>query len=234
MSESCCCAPERTEALAPQNCADCRTLGCAKGNGNYPTFCATVSLGDYEAESIRHEYQDDPETYAFMQGAAETNARGFAEALCRVEETMDYCHRMGYRKIGLAFCVGVIKEANIMAKILRAQGYDVVAIACKVGSMSNADMGLKTSCCNFGAVSCNPLVQANMLNQAHADFNIVMGLCVGHDSFFYKHSDAPCTTLFTKDKILVHNAIAALRAADTESSLYRRMLVPNPSFGPQG
>jgi uncharacterized metal-binding protein len=37
-----------------------------------------------------------------------------------------------------------------------------------------------------------------------------MGLCVGHDSLFSRHSEAPVTTLVVKDRVLGHNPVAAL------------------------
>ena len=52
--------------------------------------------------------------------------------------------------------------------------------------------------------------QAKLLNEKKTDLNIVVGLCVGHDSIFYKYSDALCTTLITKDRVLGHNPAAAI------------------------
>ena len=34
------------------------------------------------------------------------------------------------------------------------------------------------------------ILQARLLNQAHTELNVVIGLCVGHDSLFYKYSNA--------------------------------------------
>ena len=61
---------------------------------------------------------------------------------------------------------------------------------------------------------CNPILQAKLLNEKETDLNIVIGLCVGHDSMFYKYSDALCTTLVTKDRVLGHNPVAALYQAN--------------------
>ena len=61
---------------------------------------------------------------------------------------------------------------------------------------------------------CNPIMQAEVLNAAETDLNVVMGLCVGHDSLFYKHSHAPATTLVVKDRVLIHNPVMALYTAD--------------------
>ena len=68
---------------------------------------------------------------------------------------------------------------------------------------------------------CNPILQAKILNQEQTDLNVVIGLCVGHDSMFYKYSEALCTTLVTKDRVLGHNPAAALYQAD---SYYAKLL----------
>ncbi len=67
---------------------------------------------------------------------------------------------------------------------------------------------------------CNPILQAKMLNHAKTDLNVVVGLCVGHDSLFYKYSEAITTTMITKDRVLGHNPAAALYTADT---YYKRL-----------
>ena len=68
---------------------------------------------------------------------------------------------------------------------------------------------------------CNPILQAKKLNEAKTDLNVVIGLCVGHDSLFYKYSDALCTALITKDRVLAHNPAAALYTSNT---YYRRLM----------
>jgi len=62
----------------------------------------------------------------------------------------------------------------------------------------------------IGFVSCNPIAQALLLNEVETDFNIIVGLCVGHDSLFIKYSKAPVTVLIAKDRRLAHNPAAAL------------------------
>jgi uncharacterized metal-binding protein len=70
---------------------------------------------------------------------------------------------------------------------------------------------------------CNPIAQAFVLNDEETQFNIVMGLCVGHDSLFLKYSDAPCTVLAAKDRLLGHNPLAAIYTID---SYYRSLKQP--------
>jgi uncharacterized metal-binding protein len=60
---------------------------------------------------------------------------------------------------------------------------------------------------------CNPIAQALYLNEMATELNIIIGLCVGHDSLFYKHSDAMVTTLVAKDRVLAHNPAGALYCA---------------------
>ncbi|HET7159419.1 MAG TPA: DUF1847 domain-containing protein, partial [Burkholderiales bacterium] len=71
---------------------------------------------------------------------------------------------------------------------------------------------------------CNPLCQAELLNAHGCEFNVVMGLCVGHDSLFFKHAKGLTTVLVAKDRVLGHNPIAALQLAD---SYYSRVWGPD-------
>ncbi len=46
------------------------------------------------------------------------------------------------------------------------------------------------------------------------EFNIALGLCVGHDSMFYKYSKQMVTTLVAKDRVLAHNPCGAIYCAE--------------------
>ena len=52
--------------------------------------------------------------------------------------------------------------------------------------------------------------------------NVVVGLCVGHDSLFYKYSEALTTTAVTKDRVLGHNPVVALYTADSYYSKLKK------------
>ena len=56
-------------------------------------------------------------------------------------------------------------------------------------------------------------------DEAKTDLNVVIGLCVGHDSLFYKYAEAYTTTLVTKDRVTGNNPAAALYTAN---SYYRK------------
>ena len=55
---------------------------------------------------------------------------------------------------------------------------------------------------------CSPITQAKILNAVKSEFNIVFGLCAGHDSLMMKYSDALCTVLVVKDRVSGHNPLA--------------------------
>jgi len=70
---------------------------------------------------------------------------------------------------------------------------------------------------------CNPVAQAKILEEAGTEFNILLGLCVGHDTLFTKYSKTPVTTLVAKDRITCHNPNAVLHGT---GFYYMRLLQP--------
>lgn len=142
----------------------------------------------------------------------------------RVEETMEFAKRMGYKRLGVAFCGGVAFEAGMLIPILENRGFEVISVCCKCGSVPKEELGIKdeekVSPGRFEAM-CHPIAQAEILNDADTDFNIMLCLCVGHDSLFLKHSKALCTVLATKDRLFAHNPLAGLYQS---KSYHRRVL----------
>lgn len=67
-----------------------------------------------------------------MVASAEVEYEGYCR-LTRVEEIMTFARKMGYRRIGIANCIGLQNEARIFARILRDNGFDVFSVICKVG-----------------------------------------------------------------------------------------------------
>ena len=52
----------------------------------------------------------------------------------RVQETWEFARKMGYKRLGVAFCAGLHEEARTLTGILEAQGFEVVSVVCKVGA----------------------------------------------------------------------------------------------------
>ena len=158
-------------------------------------------------------YQDE-EVHRVTVAAAEVEYEHYCK-YTRVEEIIEFARKIGAKKLGIATCVGLLKESRILADILRKHGFQVYGVACKTGAQKKTSVGIPEKCNEIGENMCNPILQAKLLNRKKTDLNIVMGLCVGHDSLFYRYSDALVTTAVTKDRVLGHNPAAALYTADS-------------------
>lgn len=195
-------------------CANCTVYACREENHDkMPKNCPIRN------EKLIEEAFETyllPENHSFYVTASELEALGYCQ-WPRIKETIQFCLRMGYKKIGLAFCFGLRKEAKIVDDLLRRAGLDVVSVICKTGGVPKERCGIakehKLRPDSFEAM-CNPIAQAKLLNEQKTEFNIALGLCVGHDSMFYKYSDALVTTLIAKDRVTGHNPAAALYCAE--------------------
>jgi uncharacterized metal-binding protein len=131
----------------------------------------------------------------------------------RVEETIAFAKLMGYQKIGIATCIGLLEECDRLVAILTAQGLTPYSVCCKAGSVDKKTIGIKEEeKVRPGTFepACNPVAQAEICNSLKTEMNIILGLCVGHDMLFNKHSEAPVTTLVVKDRVTGHNPAAVL------------------------
>jgi len=200
-------------------CAYCQpeVRVCREGEGDdrRPGFCPSKIMPE-ECEAALARY-DDPE----LQRIAQVSARVEAEGYCRwtrVEETVQFAKKMGFTRIGIAMCISFIDLARILSQVLESHGFEVVSVCCKHGGIAKEELGLedKEKVRPGGHESiCNPVSQAHLLNERDCELNIVMGLCVGHDSLFYRHSKGLVTTLVAKDRVLAHNPVGALQLADS-------------------
>ena len=197
------------------SCIDCAVTLCDNHNPGkkFPAFCISRAMTEEQRDKSLKEYFTDPEDKKLVQVAATVEADGYRK-WPRVQETIEFAKRMGYKKIGIATCTALIKESRTLAKMLRANGFEVYGISCKAGEVPKTELGIHPKFHGPGPMACNPVLQAQILEEEGTEFNIVMGLCVGHDSLFYKHSHAPTTTLVVKDRVTMHNPLAPLYHAD--------------------
>ena len=201
-----------------RSCIDCAVKNCSRMQGAYPQFCLTTHMDEEVLADAMAQYEDE-----LINKVAVASAEVEAEHYCRftrIEETMAFAEKIGARKLGIATCVGLLTESRILARILRRHGFEVVGVACKAGAQPKESIVIPAYCTEVGPNMCNPILQAKLLNKEKTDLNLVVGLCVGHDSLFYRYSDALCTTVVVKDRVLGHNPVAALYTAD---SYYRKL-----------
>ncbi len=200
-------------------CAYCpaSVRACRQGEDDErgPGFCPAKV--DPEAQARARALYDDPQTRRISQESARVEAEGYCK-WTRVEEIVQFAKKMGYRRIGIANCISFVDHAYVLSGILESHGFEVVSAACKNGSIPKEELGLadseKIRPGQFEAL-CNPVAQAGLLNEHGCEFNVVMGLCIGHDSLFFRYSKGLCTVLVAKDRVLGHNPLPALLLADT-------------------
>lgn len=204
-------------------CALCGVKACTAEpeTKTPPGFCPMPAEPELLAE-VERAYLANPDLRRMAMESARTEAAGYCKAT-RVEEIMDFARRMGWRRFGIAHCVGLMQEAKAARDIFLAGGFEVYTVCCKAGSIDKERVGIrdgeKVRPGQYEAM-CSPVGQAALLAKAGTEFNVVIGLCVGHDSLFFMHSKAPTTVLVAKDRVLGHNPAAALY---TSHSYYRRL-----------
>jgi len=215
-------------------CAKCnvKDKACFSPKGQGPDFCPTIKRKE-TLERINKEYAKK-DIQAFARQASIQEAECYAHrdlkpyilqpSKSRVEEICEFSQKMGYQKLGVAFCGGLQREAQVLSRILEAQGFEAVSVCCKAGCVPKETIGIqeheKIFIGQFETM-CSPIGQAALMNEEKTDFNILLGLCVGHDSLFIRYSQAPVTVLVTKDRVLGHNPVAAL---NTISTYYAHLL----------
>ena len=188
-------------------CAYCTKHTCMTDGDDYPLNCP---CRDKETVARSLSITKDEAHFPIAVQSALVDAEG-RYMLTRAEEMMLFAHKLRAKKIGLAFCVGFSEEANRFAKILRENGFEVESVICKCGSVEKENLGLygKQKLFDYDPM-CNPVGQALFLEKAETELNIMMGLCVGHDTMFMMNTKAPATVFAVKDRVLAHNPMGAL------------------------
>lgn len=195
------------------NCAECGILACLSGlEEKTPDDCPMLKSSELLQQNASEYKKQEIKNLACS--AAKVEAEGYCE-WTRVEEIINYARKLGFKRIGLAYCIGLRREAKKFTTILKNSGFEVVSVACKTGSAPKEELGLadsdKVKPGNFEAM-CNPVSQAALLNQAEAELKVILGLCVGHDSLFLQYAKPPVTVLAVKDRVLAHNPLGAIYA----------------------
>ncbi|MGD2185725.1 MAG: DUF1847 domain-containing protein [Desulfobacterales bacterium] len=222
--------------IAPlPDCASCEHEAmkkvCMDADGLSSKGCPTLANSDVLAEADK-EY-DRSEILEFARQASRQEADCYANrhqrpyvmqpTKTRIVEICEFAEKMKYRRLGLAFCVGLSKEAGIVEEILKYRGFEVVSVLCKAGRTLKDRIGIKDEekiRQGTDEAMCNPIFQAKLMNHEKTELNILLGLCVGHDSIFFKYADAPTTVLAVKDRVTGHNPLAAIYLSD---SYYRKI-----------
>jgi len=203
-------------------CAFCGPRVCCTGEDRkLPPFCPMPVAQEVIAET-HQAYLDNDAVRSLALESARTESAGYCQ-WTRLEEIIYFARRLGVENIGIAHCDGLAREAKIVHQILEAQGFTVNSVRCKAGNLDKEKLGLtdeeKVLPGQYES-ACNPIAQAKLLEEAGCQLNVVIGLCVGHDSLFFLRSKVPTTVLIAKDRVLGHNPAAALY---TSHSYYKHL-----------
>jgi uncharacterized metal-binding protein len=138
------------------------------------------------------------ETRAILEAAWDVASES-ERTLCRLAEVVYFALERRCTRVGVGFCVDLQEPAAILTGVLE-RFFEVVPVCCRVGGNALPE----------GETGCDPSALAAVLNAAHTELNVLVGLCVGADCVFNRESKAPATTLFVKDKSLANNPIGAV------------------------
>lgn len=177
-------------------CARCGTKECSEGKDCFGVRDELMAL--YGEERLRKLHT----------AASAIEARHYCKET-RLGEIVHLARELECQKLGLVFCVGLSEEAGAVEEIL-SKHFKVESVCCKVAGIDKRTFGLEQIEDEGEEMMCNPVGAAHLLNRAGTDFNIICGLCVGHDALFSMASEAPTTTLIAKDRVLAHNPAAAV------------------------
>ena len=220
-------------------CAHCLTRTCenrgskmsdgAPSLEKLPGFCPMKLMPEVFAEAAAEYNKPAVREFARLASVQEFQCferlpDGIRAKLPRIEELIQFARKCSYKKLGIAHCGGLMKEAGILTDILEKNGFEVVSVQCKAGCVPKEEIGIQADEKILGPENwetmCNPIAQAMIVNRAQVDMAVMLGLCIGHDTLFIKYCDVPLTVLAVKDRVLAHNPLAALYHSD---SYYRRL-----------
>jgi len=229
-----------TDRLSPDkiDCAACPFKNaerlCMNPEGKHPDNCTTLHGEEVFAKALAEYEKPDIRAFAYQASVQEGEGyagreQGYAQVKPlkpRILEIAEFARRMKYTRLGLVFCAGLAREGKLVAEFYRAKGFEVVSTICKVGQVPKETLGVTDAqkiAIGRHESMCNPISQAMTMNAAQTHFNVLLGLCVGHDSLVFKYSEAPCTVLAAKDRVFGHNPLAAVYTLD---SYYRYLKQP--------
>jgi len=182
-------------------------MDCTKCNTKICRTTKSCNSQRFDSEDLMITYHL-PNNQKIIQAAAALVDNGRAGTLSRLQEVIEFSKKMNFQRIGIAYCYGMESDAALVTQIFRESGFRTIPVSCTTGGFKQSDVNDES---NIEKVSCNPLAQAEQINNEGVDFTITMGLCLGHDIIFQKKINSYTTTLIVKDRIHNNDPIKALR-----------------------
>lgn len=178
-------------------CAHCSVYACRAGQLDAaPENCPTVG-GSFPDFEVLYAPRDNRR---MAYEAARVEAEGYCR-WTRAREVLEFSRRMGYERIGIAYCADTADLAVATMSYLSRNGLEAV-LPPREGA-------------------CEPRGQVDFLERAATELNVICGMPVADEAAFIRASQAPVTALVARDARLAHNPVAALY---TSGSYYQATL----------
>ena len=132
-------------------CAVCQDKVCLKGEK-----CDEINLYNNREENIK-VYLENKGDRRMMESSA-----CIPKDIPRVEEVARYIDHMDIKKVGIAFCKGLQKEARLIHGYLEERGIEVYSVICGNEGIDKGELGIEKKSEAF-EISCNPLGQGGVL-----------------------------------------------------------------------
>jgi len=189
-------------------CHQCKNNECLERYPKgIPEYCQAQKFPGI-IEASKRQYLK-PEAAKLHLATAKVLKRGSYD-WSRVQQCIEFAKELGVSKVGLAVCIGLIREGREFARFLDRAGFQVISVACMIGGLEAQETGIPGEWVSPRGISCNPIAQAEIMNQEGTGLNFIYGLCVGHDTIFIMHSKAPVTYVVAKDTVTGNNPSAVL------------------------
>jgi uncharacterized metal-binding protein len=192
------------------SCHKCKTLSCIENYAQgIPKYCRAGKFKEIIDESKEEYFNPD---IAKVHLATATVLKKGSFQWTRIQECIEFALELGLTKVGLAVCIACIREGRVMANLLENAGLEVITVGCMIGAVKPQDTGVPDELVTGLGIACNPLAQAKIMNKEGTQLNFIYGLCVGHDTLFIRHSEAPVTYVAVKDAVTGDNPSAVLKS----------------------
>ena len=175
----------------------------------------TLELPEYRDPGVR-SYT----TYsAFLQHVYGNN-------LTRLQEVIFVCRMMGFKEVGLAYCAGLEREGQLMAKAL-APHFEVKSVRCDRCLAPDGRFVIDPDR-RFELYRQDDKTEAEALNAYGAPFHITLGLCIEQDILFNKHSKVPVSNFAAQDWVLGHFPLGVIYTTYQRKKYLQGKGLPKP------
>ena len=140
---------------------------CLKPGGSAPEGCPVRSHPDVLRKARKRYSESAVKAFAHNALLQHNEAvlhlpeGGMVPRNPRIEEIAQFAKKMGYTKLGIAFCSALKKEADVAQTILANRGFSVVSVCCSVGGLPAETVGVTGAGKLGGAqahqIMCNPI-----------------------------------------------------------------------------